>query len=769
MLSVGSTGSANNFNLWTGNLSGAGTISTKSATTTTTGALNLSVLKDTTFSGTVTASGLLIQGPGTQTFDGNVSGVTGTVAITSGSTLKLSGSAGTNLGSLGKADITLQGGGLTLDNTNGDPVQSTGRIDGKISSFGGIINLQGDSNGTLEGINAFHLYSGATTIISTPKPGATGNTIVSIPLLETYTSSRATVNFEVGNGASVTVANSSQAPLGPWATVNGEDFAAYSGSAVVKYTYAPNAISTSTLGSSPSAANYATLNQDVPTITKSDFDFNARALRIAPTANDQTLILANNINLKVGGILLTGPSDYLISTSAGSTGGLTTPTNATNGADITAPRYIGVTQKSSILTLAVPLKKPGLDVVKHGAGFLSLTADSSATLNTGNTAFVINEGTLRASVGTSLPTNGYTSVRLRGGVLEIANASDSPSGDFTFGLGTTGGTVNWTGGLIGTTGVTDQGGGGFSAHGGNATVNIGGSSSPNTLTWGTGGFISDGFSLEFGSTKSDSRITVLNSIALDSGSSSTTYNFRTFRVADNPGSATDVARLAGNISGTANSDFLKTGAGRLEVTGDNSYTGQTIIHSGELQIGATDGTGAGNGRLSGTERIVVNQSGSLLLGGQNSFTDRISDSTAVALDGGKLVTDGFSEYSGSAGAIQPGIGALTLLSDSLIDFGGGPSIFAFSDSSHTTWTGTLKIYNYGQGDQLFFGTTSSGLTASQLARIAFYADAGTVSLGAPSMRDDGGISVVPEPSTGLTAAALTIFLGSRHRGRRRRS
>ena len=103
----------------------------------------------------------------------------------------------------------------------------------------------------------------------------------------------------------------------------------------------------------------------------------------------------------------------------------------------------------------------------------------------------------------------------------------------------------------------------------------------------------------------------------------------------------------------------------------------------------------------------MNQSGSLLFGGQTTFTDRISDSAGVSLDGGKIVTNGFSEHGGSSGAIQPGIGVLTLLSDSLIDFGGGPSTFAFSNSSHATWSGTLKIYNWGQGDQLFFGTTSS--------------------------------------------------------------
>lgn len=770
--SVGSTAKAENFNLWAGGLSGNGTVTTKSSTTSTTGSLTLTLLHDTTFSGALTAKGLFLQGAAVQTLTGNITGVTDSVTIDTGSTLRLAGSGAPSLGALGKSSITLRGGSLVLDNTDGDTSAAAGRIDGKLNSFGGTLKLLGDSNGSLEAIDALELYSGATTLVSRAKNGATGLTTLTFTNLFIYESSRATLNFDLSaTGAAITVGNPTSASLGAWATFGGEEYAMYSVNTVVKHNYKSGSIDNSninTLGSSPGATNYAALNQTIAVVVRDTFDYNAKALRILPNGAGESLSLGKNVNLQVSGILLAGSYDYTINNLPGSAGGLTTPFTST---DVSSPRYIGVSQPDTQLALAIPIKKPGLDVVKYGAGVLALTADNTATLNSGNTAFVVNEGILRVTMGASLPDNGHTSVRLRGGVLELANGTDEALGDFKFALGTAGGTVNWTGSTIGTTGIIDRGEGGFSAYGGNATVNIGGLATPSTLTWNSGQFVSDGFALVFGSSKANSRVTLLNNVALDSGSSTAAYNLRTFRVQDNPNSSTDLARIAGGISGSANSDFLKTGPGTLQLTGTNSFAGQTIIHSGALQIGASDGAGAGNGKLSATERIVVHEGGSLLLGGQSNFQDRIHDTVPIALDGGSIHPNGLSEYTTGAGdKILPGVGVLTLLSSSFIDFGNGASTFAFSDSSHATWNGTLSIYNWGQGDRLFFGSDASGLRADQLTQIQFFSGFNTGRLPAPAISSDGELVVVPEPSTALTAGALLLYLGlGRRRSTRRRA
>ena len=69
------------------------------------------------------------------------------------------------------------------------------------------------------------------------------------------------------------------------------------------------------------------------------------------------------------------------------------------------------------------------------------------------------------------------------------------SGDFLRGLGTAGDQVQW---------LSD---GGFTAVGGNRTVNIGNGAA---LTWGAGGFVGDGERLVFGGGYGDSAINFQN-------------------------------------------------------------------------------------------------------------------------------------------------------------------------------------------------------------------------------------------------------------------
>src|SRR5262249_38629954 len=129
----------------------------------------------------------------------------------------------------------------------------------------------------------------------------------------------------------------------------------------------------------------------------------------------------------------------------------------------TAPRILYVADANSTLTISSLLGTPGSNIVKDGDGTLVLTGANNTTLNAGNTQFVLNQGVLRGTVGTSLGTQANTSVAFRGGVLELTGGVA-----FTNGLGTGGGTVNWH------TGATDFGSGGFSANGAAASVNIGG-------------------------------------------------------------------------------------------------------------------------------------------------------------------------------------------------------------------------------------------------------------------------------------------------------
>ncbi len=220
--------------------------------------------------------------------------------------------------------------------------------------------------------------------------------------------------------------------------------------------------------------------------------------------------------------------------------------------------------------------------------------------------------------------------------------------------------------------------------------------------------------------------------------------------------------FAGVISGSGGG-LVKVGNGTQTLTGTNTFTGSTIISGGTLEAGAA-------GALGSTSSITVNTGGTLLLSGSGN---RINDNTTTfTLAGGTLNTGGLSET----------LGALTLSSDSIIDFGSGSSILTFADSSFSTWSGSfrLSIYNWsgntltgGGTDQLRF--LNNGLTAAQLGRIDFYSGTtpGTKLSITPSFSANGFVGgagevvPVPEPSSVATVIGLLGLVGWRERRKAR--
>ena len=102
----------------------------------------------------------------------------------------------------------------------------------------------------------------------------------------------------------------------------------------------------------------------------------------------------------------------------------------------------------------------------------------------------------------------------------------------------------------------------------------------------------------------------------------------------------------------------------------------------------------------------------------------------------------------------------------------GGTTFRFADSSGASWaTGEfLSIWNWTAGtDHLYFGTSASGLLASQLSQIHFYSDSDTTLLGSYSgfTGSLGEIVPVPEPSSVFIALGLYGLIGFRERQRSR--
>jgi autotransporter-associated beta strand protein len=238
----------------------------------------------------------------------------------------------------------------------------------------------------------------------------------------------------------------------------------------------------------------------------------------------------------------------------------------------------------------------------------------------------------------------------------------------------------------------------------------------------------------------------------------------------NTGSNTISGAIVDNSSSNTTS-LTKAGAGTWVLSGANTYTGATIINAGTLSL---DNAGSTTARLANTSGITVNSGGTLLLtSSSGSSNDRINNSATMTLNGGTFNTGGLSEHGASNNTA--GIGALTLQSTSIIDMGNGASIVAFANSKLSTWSGTLKIYNWsgtpltgGGTDQLFFGSDVTGLTAAQLLEIQFYSGSGTGAYGAGALiLANGEVVPVPEPSTYL-AALLALGTVAYHRPRRKK-
>jgi|GEM_PF-2942358 len=178
------------------------------------------------------------------------------------------------------------------------------------------------------------------------------------------------------------------------------------------------------------------------------------------------------------------------------------------------------------------------------------------------------------------------------------------------------------------------------------------------------------------------------------------------------------------------SGFNFTSAPKVEsapASGDEVRIRGTGNMSGANQLGTFTKTGAGDTRLEiqldATTAIDLQGSGSLIL----NSSDLIGNSTPIKMAGARIKTEGRDDV----------VGTLTLSNDSYIDFGGSGtygsdnSVLQFADSSGSSW-GSSKLYllnwtgkdtvgtpSLGTLDELYFGSSSSGLTAGQVDQIFF--------------------------------------------------
>ncbi len=329
----------------------------------------------------------------------------------------------------------------------------------------------------------------------------------------------------------------------------------------------------------------------------------------------------------------------------------------------------------------------------NGTGVVSLYKEDAGLWILGNSANSytgitrIDGGALRAE-GTTLPT-GSTLV-LNGGVFQS-------SGNFTRSLNAApaagAGGVNWAGD------------GGFAAGTGKLTVNIGGNVTPDTLQWGTGGFVSG--SLILSSTTSFDEVEILNSIDLNGAT-------RTIQVNTNTTTNSDFASLVGVISNsTGTAGLTKTGTGILELLADNTYNGDTSINGGTVRavtIGASTSTASNFGTGAGKITIGTGTTtGTLAYVGDGEISDRLIElagSTASVViessgTGALVLTNLVNASTGTGGKtlfLRGDLNASNEVTSVLTDNGAGGVLSVTKDdngtwilSGQSTYTGTTTV------------------------------------------------------------------------------
>jgi fibronectin-binding autotransporter adhesin len=177
--------------------------------------------------------------------------------------------------------------------------------------------------------------------------------------------------------------------------------------------------------------------------------------------------------------------------------------------------------------------------------------------------------------------------------------------------------------------------------------------------------------------------------------------------------------FAGAISGSGT--VLQQGSGTTVLTADNTYTGDTAIAAGTLQLGNGGTTGSILGNVTDNGTLAFNRSDTL------TFAGTISGAGTVAQQGtGTTVLTADNTYTGgttiTAGTLQLGAGGTT---GSLLGNVTDNSTLAFNRSNTLTVSGTVS----GAGNIVQLGPGTTVLTADNTYTGGTTIAAGTLQLG----------------------------------------
>jgi outer membrane autotransporter protein len=213
-------------------------------------------------------------------------------------------------------------------------------------------------------------------------------------------------------------------------------------------------------------------------------------------------------------------------------------------------------------------------------------------------------------------------------------------------------------------------------------------------------------------------LTLASSSALGTGRLDARDNTRLSFAADGLNVANDMA-LTGNLNITTDpgraatlsgvigdglmpGSVVKTGAGKLTLTGTNSYTGNTVISAGTLQIGDGGTSGSIVGDVANNGTLVFNRSDDVTFGGAV-----IGSGALVKQGAGRLTLIGENSYTGGTTIAQ---GTLVGSSQSLSGNIANNSSLVFDQAHSGTYSGSVSgsgsLTKQGPGTLILTGNNS---------------------------------------------------------------
>ncbi|MEZ0387087.1 MAG: autotransporter-associated beta strand repeat-containing protein, partial [Verrucomicrobium sp.] len=579
--------------------------------------------------------------------------------------------------------VTASAGRLILDYSSGNLVLPTNReltFNGgtlEVTNAGGAVTL---GNLTMTGNSGLNkLVVGASTNLTVGNTWTRNSTTV---MLIDLSAAGSVLTASPTTSESKTIATGTTASL-----VTGSNFAAYTvKDASGRYDFA--AVSGGTIGrlnatlalpttTGGSASNAYLLK---PTEGSTNLQFNAGATVTGGVLRVETTSSAGSLDVNGGklvlddlGFLVDGANDFTINDSS------VAKTGTVEGGSGNPALFIyhygtgKLTINAKLSTGAGSLAfigEGGLVDWNSAANIAGATNIEGAVLRVSNAAAMTLDNATITGNG-----SGYLNIS-NGGILELTTQ------DFTRSLSVI------TGTLGGRFGFVAGDGGGFSAFGADRFVDIKASTTgavSASIVWGsTAGFLNTGAKLILGSKYADHILDFKNNLDLNNGN----------QVVDVQ--STNVAGRGGKLSGvlsSTNGAIQKIGQGILEVTGDNTYGGGTVVKEGTFLANNIAGSATGTGNVTVLSGARLGGNGSV---GKSGTLQNIEVRSGGTLSVGQLGNTSGQQLK----LITSGSGVITLAGTVEFDlFGnnGGVNLSGNNDQLSLTSNtaialgGTLKI------------------------------------------------------------------------------